>query len=170
MAAEADRIPLPWSHSCFVCGDQNPHGLRARSWIVGDTIELPLRIPPESVGWQGVTHGGILATVLDEVMTWAAIVAREQPCFAAEFTVRLKRPLRPGSRCVVRGRCERLRRRVIDAAAEIVDEAGSVFATANGRYMAMPRDHRDAVRHDFVSVEGCWPVEKILAEPTPEDP
>ena len=71
---DSRRIPLPWSRSCFVCGENNPIGLKARSWIVNDIIELEFEPAEALAGWNSVTHGGLIATVLDEVMTWAAIV------------------------------------------------------------------------------------------------
>lgn len=164
MAGESKRIPLPWSRSCFVCGEANPRGLNARSWIVGDRIELPFDAPSDLVGWNEVLHGGIIATVLDEVMTWSAIVASERPCFAAEFSVRLRTPLPPERSCLAVASTARHRRRVLDTEAELQGEDGTVYATATGRYMAMPRQHASAARHDFVTAEGCWPLEKILED------
>lgn len=170
MAEEAKRIPLPWSRSCFVCGESNPRGLRARSWLVGEFIELPFETDPELVGWLDVIHGGIIATILDEVMTWAAIVRRERPCFAAEFSVRLRRPLPPRTRCVARARVSGERRQIADTEAELRDEAGLLYASATGRYMSMPETNQLAAHHDFVTAPGCWPVEKILkSEPTREE-
>ena len=51
-------------------------------------IELAFRPRVEYAGWNAVTHGGLIATVLDEVMTWAAIVESDRACFAADFSVR----------------------------------------------------------------------------------
>jgi len=162
MAEEAERVPLPWSRSCFVCGESNARGLRARSWLVGDRIELPFHAHPDLVGWQDVTHGGIITTILDEVMTWAAIVRSERPCFAAEFSVRLRRPLPPETRCVATGWIENTRRRILEPASELRDVEGTLYASASGRYMEMPPGHAGIARHDFVTAPGCWPVEKIL--------
>ena len=37
----SQSIPLPWSRSCYVCGESNEQGLRARSFRVEDRVELP---------------------------------------------------------------------------------------------------------------------------------
>ena len=48
--APSHRKPLPWSRSCFVCGEDNPLGLRARSFLVGDQVELEFSPRPEYAG------------------------------------------------------------------------------------------------------------------------
>jgi uncharacterized protein (TIGR00369 family) len=152
------RIALPWSRSCFVCGAENPLGLRARSFKVGEAIELPFVVRPEFSGWNGVTHGGLIATVLDEVMTWAAILAQRKPCFAAELTVRLQLPLAPGTRCVARASTEQVRRQIASTCAALTDEQGAVYAKATGRYMPVPPQRMRHLRSDFVTEPGCLDV------------
>jgi len=50
---------------CFGCGSDNPSGLHIHSFWEGD--EGVCRWRPEKIheGWQGVTCGGILATLID---------------------------------------------------------------------------------------------------------
>ena len=58
-------------HHCFACGSLNTTGMqlelhveRSRSWV-------ELALEPRFQGWDGIAHGGILCTILDEVMAWA---------------------------------------------------------------------------------------------------
>ena len=60
-------------HHCFACGTLNTNGLgldlhveRGRSWV-------ELTYEERFQGWDGIAHGGILATILDEVMAWALV-------------------------------------------------------------------------------------------------
>jgi acyl-CoA hydrolase len=55
------------------------------------------------LGSRHIVHGGLAITVLDEVMTWAAILAAGRVCVAAELTVRLKQPIRLGLQLRVEG-------------------------------------------------------------------
>lgn len=59
---------------CFVCGELNMSGLRMRPRIEAATQSASLRlaIPCAFKGWQGMAHGGILATLLDETCAYAA--------------------------------------------------------------------------------------------------
>jgi acyl-coenzyme A thioesterase PaaI-like protein len=159
---EPHRTPLPWSRSCFVCGEQNRLGLQARSFLVDGEIELAFTPRVEYAGWNAVTHGGLIATVLDEVMTWAAIVESDQACFAADFTVRLRRPLPPGTPVVARARAGEHRRSVVQTEASLESADGTVYSIASGRYMAIPTGQIQEMHHDLVTTPECWPAEHIF--------
>ena len=57
---------------CFVCGKSNPIGLKARVWNREGKALIDIKIPREYQGYRGVIHGGILSTLLDEAMIYAA--------------------------------------------------------------------------------------------------
>lgn len=155
-------ILLPRTRSCWVCGQDNPLGLRARSFKVDDTVRLPCTPRPEHAGWSDVVHGGFVATLLDEVMTWAAILGSRQPVFAAEFGVRMQEPLHAGTPCIAVGRMARDRRRVFDTEAWLEDEAGRIYARATGRYMAVPKEQLPQFQADFVTSPECLSLQKIF--------
>lgn len=162
-ANPAARILLPWTRSCWVCGQDNPLGLRARSYKVGDTVQLPCTPGREHSGWSDVVHGGFVATVLDEVMTWAAILGSRQSVFAADLSVRMHSPLRTGTACTAVGRMLRDRRRVFDAEAWLEDDVGRIYARATGRYMPVPREQVAAFHADFVSAPECLDLSAIFS-------
>ena len=58
---------------CFVCGQDNPRGLKISCTYreAEMAAETELVLPREFQGWAGVIHGGILATLLDEMMAHA---------------------------------------------------------------------------------------------------
>ena len=66
--------PLPHTYSCFVCGESNAAGLKLRFETDGRIVRTRFHPRPEHAGFKGVVHGGIIATVLDEVMVWACAV------------------------------------------------------------------------------------------------
>ena len=156
------RRALPWSRSCFVCGEDNPIGLRARSFLVDGRVELAFTPGPAHAGWTEVVHGGLITTVLDEVMTWASIVACDRACFAAEFTVRLRKPLPPGTPVTAVARLESERRHVLVTASELTGDDGTVYATASGRYVSIPATKMPHVQHEWVTEPGAWPIENLF--------
>jgi acyl-coenzyme A thioesterase PaaI-like protein len=156
------RILLPWSKSCFVCGEANPRGLRAKLYQVGARVEMSFVAPRELVGWSDVVHGGLLGTVMDEVMAWAAIVDGRCGYFAAECSVRFQKPLPVGHPCWVRAEVIGTRRQLKETAAWIEDDAGVAYARGRGRYLPLPRGQIEAFRHDFVWAEGCLDLREAL--------
>lgn len=156
------RVMLPWSRSCFVCGQDNEQGMKARNYVHDDLVELPFTAPHSFAGWRTVVHGGLVATVMDEVMTWAALVGSRKPCYSAEFTVRLIKPLRPGTECVAEGRMTRGRGRIFHTEAVLKDTDQEVYARAEGRYMLVPKDKMNEFKDDFVSHGDCHDISDIL--------
>ena len=94
---------LPHTHSCFVCGESNTHGLKMRFHAEGCVVTAKFRPCAEHVGFKGVVHGGLTATVLDEVMVWACAVATRQFAYCAELNVRYLQPLSPNEEAVITG-------------------------------------------------------------------
>jgi acyl-coenzyme A thioesterase PaaI-like protein len=95
-------------------------------------------------------HGGILMTLLDEVMTWGAILTFRKACVAAEMTVRLKAPVGVGNRIRVEGWIGASKSRVVSAEGRILDQEGVLLATATGKYMAMSQEAMQLCAEDFV--------------------
>jgi len=86
----------------------------------------------EHQGYIGITHGGIISTLVDEAMARFAW-AEGRRCVTAEMTVRLKTPARTGEPLTVRGRIVSEDRRTISCAAEVIDDEGRLVAEATAR-------------------------------------
>jgi acyl-coenzyme A thioesterase PaaI-like protein len=124
------------AHHCFACGELNERGLRLRLHLSDRRCWTELTLGPEFEGWEGVAHGGILATVLDEVMAWA-LVAEDAWGLTARLTTEFKRPVRVRVPIRAEGWLTEARRRLLRTEARIMDAAsGEVLATATGLYVA----------------------------------
>ena len=126
---------------CFVCGDQNEHGLKARFFEDGDQVVTELVTEPAFEGYRGVYHGGIISTLLDEVMI-KAILARDVLAVTAEITVRFRQPIGIGVKLRLAGRIVRVKGRVYVTEGEAVGEDGVVYAAAKGSYIEAPAELR----------------------------
>jgi uncharacterized protein (TIGR00369 family) len=122
---------------CFGCGQQNEHGLRMRFRETADgTIEAEYTVPDRYNGAPGVVHGGVQATLLDEVMGVAAhqAVGDRSPNVTASFNLRYRRPTPTNVPLLIRGRVVRRDDPNIFLEAEIVDADGEVLTTAEARW------------------------------------
>lgn len=89
---------------CFVCGPDNPRGLKikVRYFPEDRAAETELSLPKEYQGWAEVIHGGILSTLLDEMMAHA-VWHFAGPGVTLSLEVRFYHPLKPGEAVRVRG-------------------------------------------------------------------
>lgn len=87
---------------CFVCGDQNPVGLNARFHYDGEKAVSEVIADRRYEGYRDILHGGIISTMLDEVMI-KAILAEDIYAVTAEMTVRFLAPVHTGDRLVFTG-------------------------------------------------------------------
>jgi len=135
-----DRRPLPWSDTCFVCGESNPSGLRVRFEMEGDEALLAVTVDGAFDGYPGVVHGGVVSAMLDETIGWACTVAAHRLAVTVELTVRFRRPVPSGRPLVVRGRLVEIRRNLLVGEGEVVDGEDRVLATGRGVYAPLPEE------------------------------
>lgn len=135
-------LELPHTAGCLVCGRDNPHGLHLHLFVDDTTGDVVTRYTPgpTHIGFTGVAHGGILATVFDEAMVWAATWSGKRFCYCGEMTVRFRQPALVGVHLTFRARIETARSRIITTTATAVDDAGQVVAEASGKYVPLPPD------------------------------
>jgi uncharacterized protein (TIGR00369 family) len=142
---------LPHTHSCFVCGESNPAGLNLRFETDGRVVRARFTPRVEHVGFKQVVHGGIIATVLDEIMVWACAVPTKQFAYCVELNVRFVKPARPGGEAIVSGELvENRRNKIFEARAELRDGAGELLASATGKYLPMKNVEAIEMAGDFV--------------------
>jgi acyl-coenzyme A thioesterase PaaI-like protein len=123
-------------HRCFACGALNEHGIHLDLHVQGDRCWTELALPDRFQGWDGIAHGGIICTVLDEVMAWS-LAATDNWGLTARMSVDFKRPVRLGVPIRGEGWVTSVRRRLVDTAARIIDPvSGELLATATATYVA----------------------------------
>lgn len=142
---------LPHTRSCFVCGQSNPVGLKLRFETDGRLVRIRFVPRAEHVGFRQTVHGGLTATLLDEIMVWACAVQTKRFAFCAELKVRFLNPVRPGETLVASGELVSNRRgKLFEARAELRDHAGRVLATASGKYLPVKPAEVAEMVTDFV--------------------
>lgn len=119
-----NQISLEDDAMCFCCGPKNPIGLKLEFEETAEggmrTIWTPRK---EHQGFKDLVHGGLVATVLDEVMV-RLLYLRGIHAVTAGLETRLRRPLRWGTAYRFEGRIVQDRGRAVITEADAV-EAGS---------------------------------------------
>jgi uncharacterized protein (TIGR00369 family) len=132
-------------HGCFACGTLNEHGLRLELHAASGRCWTELTLAPRFAGWEDIAHGGIVTTILDEVMAWA-LIEHDHWGVTARIAVTFKRPVRIGTRLRGEGWVVDARRRVVTAAGRLVDADGVVLATSEATYVAASEDRKAALK------------------------
>ena len=143
--------PLPHTKSCFVCGEANPAGLRLIMETDGQKVQARFVPRSEHVGFKQTVHGGIIATLLDELMVWACAVGTKQFAYCAELNVRYVRTVGPGQTTLATAELVADRRgKIFEAQAQLCDLEGVVLATATGKYLPIKPALVEGMVDDFI--------------------
>ncbi len=118
--------------ACFACGRQNTDGLKLPMVADNEGARFAYVIPEKYQGWHGIAHGGIVATLLDELMAWA-VRPRGYSTVTAEMTVRYRKPVPVGREILGFGWITSEEGRLIYTRSRLTDAAGVVLAEATGK-------------------------------------
>ncbi len=127
-------------HYCFGCGRLNPWGLKLSFYESQDGSGLwtPWTQVREHEGYDGIAHGGIITTVLDEVMAWTAY-GRQIWAVTGRISVSFRRPVEIGVPTRAIGRMVANRGRMVELAGELRRESdGAILAEATGTFVRVP--------------------------------
>jgi uncharacterized protein (TIGR00369 family) len=155
-------------HNCFACGELNAHGLRLLIHVEPKFAWTELALDERFEGWFGIVHGGILATIADEVMAWS-LVAEDNWGLTARLSVDFKRPVHVGLPIRAEGAIVSAHRRVVEAEASIRSSAtGEILATARGTYVAADSARKRQLRDRYgLRTVGDRPARQSAGGDTP---
>lgn len=135
-----DLVKQPNSQKCFVCGMENPIGLKLFFYEDGEgRVRATFTPRDEHQGYPGVLHGGIAAAVLDEVLGRVA-VGRGVWLMTARLEMRYRQTIPLGQQLTVVGEVVRETHRLMEASGELRLADGSVAATATATFLPVPEE------------------------------
>ncbi len=141
-------LELPHTNGCVACGRRNSVSLRLSLFVDPQSGAVSANFRPlaDHVGFNNIVHGGVLATVLDEAMVWAATWAGGRFCLCGELSVRYRRPAIDGHPLKVLASVASQRPKLIEVTGELINEEGEVIAEASGKFVPVSaQSNRDIV-------------------------
>jgi uncharacterized protein (TIGR00369 family) len=124
---------IPNSPYCFVCGDKNNKGLNVRFYSSDRKAKAEYTPKREFQGYRDILHGGIISTLLDEVMI-QAIIAQGILTFTTQIEVKFKKPARIGEKLLLEGEIIEDKGKIIVTKGEMAKEDGTIVAVATGKF------------------------------------
>ena len=131
--------PQPYPQ-CFGCGDANPIGLRLRYRREGERLVTDFTPGEAHQGWPGIVHGGIIATLLYEVMENLPYYAG-QVAMMRGMRTRFRRPALTGERITAAAWLTSGAGREMRAQAQLTRGEGELIAEGSAELVALREEH-----------------------------
>ena len=116
--------------SCFACGKKNANGLKLDIIERDDGVWATIAPPAWCQGYNRLVHGGLIATILDEMAVWAAF-KKGYRTMTAELCMRIKEAMPVDQQYTARSRIQRVKHRLVEADSEIRNRNGAQVAFAH---------------------------------------
>ena len=127
-----DKKTAPLNDWCFACGRQNPCGLKLEFEERNETYISHFTGEAQHQGYDGIMHGGIVGTLLDEIMA-RYVFAKGFNAVTARLEVRYIKPTPIGVPLLIKGRITRVKGRLYETAGVIELPDGTVTAEGTAK-------------------------------------
>ena len=127
------KTPQPNSLNCFVCGVENPVGLRLHFFETSPgEVAAECNLPEKYQGYPGIVHGGVIAAMLDEAAGRSQMGVGDNPrfMFTARLQIRYRRSVPVCEPLRLVGRAGESKARTATATSAIYDQQGKLLAEA----------------------------------------
>lgn len=143
-------------YNCFACCPTNPFGLKMEFYEDGDDIVCFWKPGKNFQSWINTLHGGIQATLLDEVGGWVVTRKLQTTGMTTHLSMRYRNPAPVGEDVIleIRGRIKEMKRNFAFIEAEIRHE-GKVCSSCQMTYFTFSKE---VAENDFL-FKGC-PLEE----------
>ena len=149
------------NHKCFGCSPKNPSGLRMRFFTDGNTLVSWITVPDHLCGWDKLVHGGVISTILDEIMSWSALYLHKGFTVTKSLTIDFFQPIFIGEEIRAEGKVLEIKgKRDIVMAGYLYDHHGELCAESIGTFTILPP--KVAKRMGVMSEESIRDFESIL--------
>lgn len=128
----------PDLYQCFGCSPHNEFGLQLEFWDAGDELVSYWSPRPVLQGYPKVVHGGIQATLLDEIAGWVVYVKCGTVGLTAEMNVKYRKPVYVDQgEITIRARLTDQSIRLATIQAQLIDSSGQTCSEAELKYFLL---------------------------------
>lgn len=131
----------PWLHipgyDCFGCAPHNPIGLKMKFFLDNDDIVSIFPLENHHQGWIDTLHGGIQASLLDEICAWKLIHLLGTSGVTAKMEIRYKKPVLTTCKyIIIRANVVEQKRNIVTLHATITSPDGVLCSEAECIYFS----------------------------------
>lgn len=127
---------------CFVCGPKNPIGLKLDFTFDGKIMKTRFTPRKEHQGYRNIVHGGIVSTLLDEIMVKLAI-EMGMPAVTAHMDIRLRKALNVGEEITIIAEMLEVTTKLLVSHSKAMTKNNEIVAEATGKMVRIKTDIQD---------------------------
>ena len=130
----------PNAKHCFVCGTENTNGLQMSFYDDNhETVCSTVTVDQRFQSYPGIVHGGILATMLDEVVGRVAMIGDHHHfMMTVNLNAKYRQPVPINTELRVEGKIIKMRGRLATARGDVILSDGTVACEAELTLANMP--------------------------------
>lgn len=126
-------------YNCFGCSPDNPLGLHMHFTKEGDEVVSVWNPVPDFQGYFRILHGGIQATLMDEIASWVVYAILKTAGYTSKAEVRYHKTVYVDQGpLTLRARAIGMRRNLADIDVRLFDHAGIKCASGIFTYFTFP--------------------------------
>ena len=148
MNRKIDRVPISklQGHHCFACGTDNPIGLNMQFYRLEDTVCSDITLKKDHEGWENMAHGGIVSTLLDEVMSWTVLYFKRTFLVTRKMNIKYIKPVPLHAPLTIGGKIlDDTCTPKIEIRGEIVDAEQKLLVRSTGEFVMLAENQLSSV-------------------------
>jgi uncharacterized protein (TIGR00369 family) len=128
-------------YNCFACCPSNPYGLKMEFFEDGDDVVCFWEARENYQSWLNTLHGGIQATLMDEIGGWIVNRKLQTAGVTTNLNVKYRQPVPAGKGVIleIRGHIKEMKRNFAFIEATISHE-GTICSSSEMTYYCFPKD------------------------------
>jgi len=162
--SDSIQIQNPFSalegYNCFGCSPNNTLGLRMHFRIEGEAVLCDWEPEQQLQGWVNILHGGIQATLMDEIASWLVLVKLRTAGVTSKMEVKLIKPIRTDKGTLrLKAILKEMQRNIAIIHVELFNTDGTLGAESLMHYFTYP-EHIAREKLYYPGIEHFIPTEK----------
>ena len=140
---------------CFACGPKNPYGLKLQFIEEKNTVKTTFKCTKEYQGFPGYIHGGIITTILDEVMSRVSVLEGKWAS-TAKLDLRFKELIPINENIIAQAKKIRMLGKFIQVEGNIYLSNGAIAAEEKGMFAILNENFLKEMSEDYPSLSQNW--------------
>ncbi len=126
-------------YNCFGCAPQNKNGLQMEFYEDGDEVVSLWDAPDHFQGYNYILHGGVRATLIDELAAWVVFIKLKTAGYTTKLEVNYSGAVYTNrGQISLRGRLREMRKNIAVVDVDLYDENGAAVTSGTAEYFTIP--------------------------------